>query len=155
MGSVGTLYESGQPKGVLIPISNADRNVDNWNGLSDSAKEYLGALQNPQNSGYTYETSGGKAFIRLDEGPLSTIVALGSTGGNAGTQALISAFQKTLDSDINKHGIRWVAENDQAAAYYTHLGLGKYGNDFLGQTEYRLNREQLNSELKRLKKKYK
>ena len=105
---------------------------------------------NPTSGTYILQTDKGNAFINFLQ-ETGMIKMLGSTGGGAGTEALIQALELIRDSNTNTVGAHWQADSVDSNEYYKHLGLDKYKTDNVFANEYRIPKDKLDEEIKRLR----
>ena len=123
---------------------------DGWEGLNEEATFYKNALTNPMSGTHLLQTNKGKAFINFSS-QIGLIKMLGSTGGRAGTEALIQAFEAIRDDETNRVGASWQADSEGAIGYYKHLGLDKYKTDNIFANEYRIPKDKLNEAIEQLR----
>lgn len=132
----------------LKPVDRLDN--DGWEGLNEEATFYKNSLTNPTKGTHIIENNKGKAFINFSS-ETGKIKMLGSTGGGNGTEALIQALESIRDNNVNKTGATWETQSKEANDYYSHLELDKYITDNPFTTEYRIPKEKLEEEIKRLR----
>ena len=128
MGSIGAKSSSSagvtntNDLGTKTPLYD----IEDYQNYDDYAGEL--AMVSEGSPVYQIEYNGGRAFADVSEDAMYDgelyITYLASTGKGAGTELLARLGERALK---NNWSLTWVADQQSAVDYYSHLNVGKYG----------------------------